>query len=331
MGRTEPAQALADAARRAQRAPSILNTQPWRWRLGDGVLQLFADRSRQLRVIDADGRLLTLSCGAALHHARTAVAATGNNLSVDRFPDGVDADLLATLRLQGRRASQRVDVRLLETIRSRHTDRRRFAATGPVPEQAISSMKRVVEQEDCSLRQIPSAKVALLAEASEMASTAQSQMAGFQAELDRWTRRPWSAGDGVRVETLSAPVRRPVRVRNFTSGTETLLDPGSGDDRFAEFLVVATARDTRLEWLRAGEATSAAWLAATAAGLAVSVMSDVIEIPDARALVRRLLHPSDHPQLVFRVGLNLQPPPRLESPRRAIDLTGPDDAQAETR
>ena len=68
---------LTAAAAAAGYAPSILNTQPWRWRLGPGRLELFAERARQLTVSDPQGRLLTISCGAALHHARTALAAAG--------------------------------------------------------------------------------------------------------------------------------------------------------------------------------------------------------------------------------------------------------------
>lgn len=45
-------EALISAATAASHAPSILNTQPWRWRLESGRLELFAERSRQLPVTD---------------------------------------------------------------------------------------------------------------------------------------------------------------------------------------------------------------------------------------------------------------------------------------
>jgi hypothetical protein len=320
---TERRQALADAARWAQHAPSIFNTQPWRWHVGEALLDLFVDRSRQLRSIDLDGRQLMLSCGAALHHARTALAATGYDVVVDPFPDTMNADLVARLGLVNGRASHQRDSAALETIRRRHSDRRPFAATLPVPEQAISSMKRAAEHEDAWLYSVPRPQVPALATAAEKAATTEAQARGYQAELAQWTHRPRSAGEGVPAETVTAQVARPVRIRDFTSGGETLLHPGHGDDRFAEFLILATTSDTQLQWLRAGEATSAVWLAATAAGLVVSVMSDVIEIPEARALVRRLLDPPGYPQIVLRVGVDMQPSPPPESPRRPPDLTGP--------
>ncbi|MFD0821037.1 nitroreductase, partial [Micromonospora zhanjiangensis] len=45
-------QILAEAARRALRAPSVFNTQPWRWRIGPDGLELHADRDRQLAATD---------------------------------------------------------------------------------------------------------------------------------------------------------------------------------------------------------------------------------------------------------------------------------------
>ncbi len=57
---------VAAALDLAVRAPSVHNSQPWRWRFDGGTLELFADRSRQLPATDPQGRGLVLSCGAAL-------------------------------------------------------------------------------------------------------------------------------------------------------------------------------------------------------------------------------------------------------------------------
>ncbi len=92
------ASALTQAAMAALRAPSIFNTQPWRWRLTDDAAELRVDRGRQLNVVDPDGRFMVLSCGIALDHARTALAAAGFEAAVERFPDPDEPDLLARLR-----------------------------------------------------------------------------------------------------------------------------------------------------------------------------------------------------------------------------------------
>jgi hypothetical protein len=79
----------------AGRAPSVHNTQPWRWQLGDAAVHLYADTERWLPATDPDGRDLLVSCGAWLHHLRMALAASDIGVTVDRLPDPDDPDLLA--------------------------------------------------------------------------------------------------------------------------------------------------------------------------------------------------------------------------------------------
>src|SRR5262245_38641148 len=84
------------------RGPSIHNTQPWRWVYRRGVLELSADRSRQLPALDPDGRSMVLSCGAALELARLGFAAAGWRTEVDRLPDPDHRDLLARIHAVSR-------------------------------------------------------------------------------------------------------------------------------------------------------------------------------------------------------------------------------------
>ncbi len=122
---------LAHAVTVAIRAPSIHNTQPWRWRLRGNVADLHADTRRQLYVADPDRRLLTVSCGAALHHARVALAADGLAAAVDLLPSKGDPTHLARITVTGPTVVTDAAVRLLHTIQIRHTDRR------PLLDQAI--------------------------------------------------------------------------------------------------------------------------------------------------------------------------------------------------
>ena len=96
------AYALAEAAAAAGYAPSIHNTQPWRWRLAADTLELRLVRGRVLPVTDPEGRLATLSCGVALHHARVALAAQGWHATVTRMPRDDDPDLLSRLHVDRR-------------------------------------------------------------------------------------------------------------------------------------------------------------------------------------------------------------------------------------
>ena len=312
---------LRDVVAKAGRAPSILNTQPWRWRIHEDLLELLADRSRQVTAIDPDGRLLTLSCGAALHHARVVLAAAGYEPQVTRLPDPDQPDLLATLRLAGRREVTWEDTYLHRSIRNRRSDRRPFPAIAPVPAETRAALDRAAQAERAWLHHVEPEQVIYLRSAAGLAQRAQAADDTYLRELRAWAHRRRTSGEGIPPDTFVAAVDRPVPLRDFSLDEEIMLHPGFGDDRYAEYLVLTTAADGPADWLRAGEAASAVWLTATYRDLAVSVLSDVVEVADARELVRSLLHRPGYPQLVLRVGFDMQPTPPKASPRRPWEDT----------
>src|SRR5437763_6409752 len=115
----------------AIQAPSIHNSQPWRWRVADRSLHLFSDPSRQLPATDPAGRDLMVSCGAVLHHARVAFAALGWASTVHRLPNPAEPDHLAAVEFS-RHDPTADDIALAAAIGHRRTDRRRFSSW-PVP------------------------------------------------------------------------------------------------------------------------------------------------------------------------------------------------------
>src|ERR1700746_1179652 len=89
---------IRDAVLLASRAPSLHNSQPWRWVVEDARLQLWADPRRWMHATDRTGREMTLGCGAVLDHLRVALAAAGWDSVTERFPDPGNPDHLATLQ-----------------------------------------------------------------------------------------------------------------------------------------------------------------------------------------------------------------------------------------
>ena len=86
----------------AARAPSVHNTQPWRFRVGEYAIELHADVRRKL-LVDPLGREMLISCGAALFGLRLAVRSLGYLPVVELFPDPARLRLLARVRLALRR------------------------------------------------------------------------------------------------------------------------------------------------------------------------------------------------------------------------------------
>jgi nitroreductase len=294
------ARALSDAATTAGRAPSIHNTQPWRWRVTDSQLDLYLDHSRALEVTDPDSRLAILSCGAALHHALVNLAADGWHTIMARLPDANNPDHLAQLRLDHRIPIEAAAIRHRQTIGIRHTDRRPTAGISVDPD-ALRSVAAAVESAGARLHLLRPDQVLEVAAAADHAQRAEGDEAAWQAELGYWTGGARPLGSGI--PDTAIPHDTPqttVPGRDF--GHPGDLPISEGHDHTAVFAILYGPGDDTVDWLRAGEALSAGWLTATELGVAVLPLSATIEVTATRELVRHLLADLGYPYLVLRFG-----------------------------
>jgi len=111
----------------AARAPSSRNLQPWRWRVDDGAIHLYAGWRRQAGESPTDRRDVLLGCGAVLHHCVVAFAAAGWSPRVRRFPDGGADGHLAILEVV-EQPPNAAHLELADAITRRRADRRRYRA-----------------------------------------------------------------------------------------------------------------------------------------------------------------------------------------------------------
>jgi nitroreductase len=306
---------LMMAAVTAGYAPSIQNTQPWRWRVAGPRLELWAVRDRQLRITDPVGRLLTVSCGAALHHARVALAAEGLRASVDRLPDAARSDLLARLTVAQTTELTRDAVGLLQTARMRHTDRRPVAET-PVDRSDIDHLRQVAEHEGVHLHVLRRDDVVDLATAAGRAQHVEGTDNAWAEELAYWAGGERRGGLGVPDQVIpSTPPQTTVPGRAF--GTTGTLPVGPGHDSEAVYAILYGDEDTAPNWLRAGEALSAVWLEALQRNLTVLPLSAAVEVPETRQTLQRLLANLGQPFLALRIGVRAEhdePPPTPRLP-----------------
>jgi hypothetical protein len=290
---------VAEASIAALRAPSILNTQPWRWRLAGDHAQLWADRSRQLGGLDPDGHLLLLSCGTALHHATVALLAAGFAADVSRRPDPQRPDLIARVR-QGRPCA--ADNVLYGAIYQRRTDRRPFGDERPSA-AALDELRAAAERHGVHLHVVRPDQVTAFASAVAHAGDVEHADARFRDDVLAWTTRARDARDGVSPRSTVAGGHRTVAPRDLNPAALPALDPGPGSDRGTVYVILVTDTDEPRDWLAAGEALSDVWLTLTARGLAASPISEVIEVVPVRQALHRLLGGVGHPAIAMRVGV----------------------------
>jgi nitroreductase len=332
MARGQPdARTVHAALALATRAPSVHNTQPWRWRRAERSLHLYADRSRWLTATDPEGRDLLLSCGAALHHLRVALAALGWSTRVHRVPNPAEPDHLAVIEPHRRHDLAAAHAALTDAMVRRRTDRRVFVDR-PVPPELLAALARAAAAEGAQLVTVSDpADRAELSSAIARAEQLEERDLDLWYETAVWSGKRFAATDGVPAANVPAGQHyRDVTMRRFTTATLSQPAVAVAEEDGSTLLVLATHRDDRVSQLRAGEALSAVLLAATDAGLASCPLSQAVEVEGTRRVVReRVLHRAAVPQLVLRVGwvgwLAGDSPPLPSTPRRAVDdvLDGP--------
>ena len=118
---------VADLLAAAGRAPSLHNSQPWRFLVRPQVIELWADPRRRLPAADPTGREHRVACGAALFNLRLALHGRGIRPLVTLHADGDHPDLLASVRYGGHRPPTPVLRQLLAAVPRRHTNRLPFA------------------------------------------------------------------------------------------------------------------------------------------------------------------------------------------------------------
>lgn len=294
------AQALARAAAMAGHAPSVYNTQPWRWTVLADRMQLSAVGERQLNAADPDARLLVVSCGAALHHARTALSAAGWEFAVHRLPDPSRPQVLAEITLTTHHTADPSAMRLVQAMEMRHTDRRPLSDE-PMPEDTLTAISEAVRAEGSHLHVLSGEQVYALATAADRANTVELSDEATKNEMAYWTGR----GDGLGVPLSTLPPAQPATiVRQGDLGQVGTLRTSSGHDRAARYGLIYGDGDDPSWWLRAGEGLSAAWLTATRLGASLLPLSAVIEVSTTRVALRRLLADLGWPYLVLRMGIS---------------------------
>jgi hypothetical protein len=301
----------------ATTAPSLHNSQPWRFQCTRAALELYADTSRAVPVADPDHRELVLACGAALMNLRLAIRVLGIYPDVRLCPDPNQPDLLAVVRPQGRRQATPLERRLAEAIPRRRTNRRPFL-DGAITEPMRNELRRATELERCWLAILSPTQLPRLRKLVVHAHELQLENDAFVAEWTSWTARGDGSRDGVPVRSagpLPEPQDRWV-LRDYSAGQARPRVAGKDFEIDPLIAVVGSFHDHRLARLQAGQAMQRILLTATNLGLSASFLSQVVEVTETRTRLRALIGGGLWPQTVLRIGYG-SPVPR--TPRRRVD------------
>ena len=312
-------------------APSVHNTQPWRFTADGHQISLHADASRQLTVADSDGREMMISCGAALFTARLALRSLGYLPQTLVLPDQGQPVLVARVSWGAQAARTGFEQRLFAQVRHRRTHRGGFDPV-PLPTGTLAALREGAARYGAMLRIVADdGRRAALAEAVAVAERTQRLDAGRVAELAMWAPGPGSArDDGV------PPTAYPARAehthpdfpgRDFAHGHGWGLPPLSTAPRFRSAGVVGlltTAHDRTMDWVNAGQALQRILLTASSCGVAAALHSQPLELGWLRDAIRTQLSDGAYPHLMLRFGAVIQAAASVRRP--PDDMLLPADA-----
>jgi hypothetical protein len=309
---------ISRAVELACRAPSLHNSQPWRFVATASVVDLFGDPHRVVRSTDSSGREAIISCGALLDHFRTAMAALGWNTSTDEFPNPNARQHLASIYFTPLEYVTQAWRDRADAISRRRTDRLPFGP--PRDWEPFEAMLRNSPESDLvAVDVLADDARPHLREASRLTESLRRYDDFYHRELQWWTA-PFRESEGIPSNQLVSwsESDRVAVDRRFPTGRVGDRRAATAEDQ-AKILVLSTPEDTGPAALHAGQALSKVLLECTMAGLATCCLTHITELEASRNIVRGLMARDAMPQVLIRVGtapdVEVAPPP---TPRRPL-------------
>ncbi|MFF7645235.1 Acg family FMN-binding oxidoreductase [Streptomyces canus] len=286
-------------------APSIHNTQPWRFGLDPETrsIQVRADRRQALPTTDPDRRSQHLSVGAAVLNLRVAAVHLGWDPIVRLLSDAGDPDLLAAVHLAGPAEDRSSPLGgLYEAVERRHTSRMPFTGR-PVPDPIVAQMITAARAEGAHLDVPDIIGTRRLLHLTQAAEARNASHPGRTAEARTWLTAPGrDTPYGIPVTVLGAlDASGRMPMRDLTGRLPAPHLPALRFERHAQVALLWTEWDRREDWLRAGQALERVLLAATVHGVRTSMLHQAMEWTDLRAAMGGS-RPRCCPQLLIRFG-----------------------------
>ena len=306
-------------------APSLHNTQPWRFEAGTRTVHVYRDLDRWLRLEDPRQSGLYISLGAAVLNLRVAAAELGRLAHVTLLPDRRDPDYVARLTLGSGLGADAALAALYTYLPRRRTNRMPFDDRR-MPDSAVRDLEHAALEENAVLH-------------IERRADQVRRLLGLAAEggaveifdLERLRERArWVGGDrdrdGIPRSALGpvaddhSPLVRDLAVRQWDRER-----PAARFERHPVLAVLSVRRDDEIGWLTAGQALQRVLLDAARWGVQASFLNQALAAPEIGGLVAEGHARNGHlyPQMVLRLGYGRLP---AATPRRSLDDVEPQHA-----
>ncbi|MCC8404613.1 nitroreductase family protein [Paraburkholderia sp. MMS20-SJTN17] len=318
-GLTMPAD-IRGLLRYATLAANSHNTRPWRFRVGEGIIDVLPDFSRRTPAVDPEDHHLFVSLGCAAENLAIAATSSGRPGELEMHPDG-DWARYAFVSGSIRTSPLCAAIPKRQSTRTEY-DRR------PVPAAELALLEQAAAMPGVHLVLVTDrTRVNKVKDLVVAANGIQMADLAFLNELEQWIRfNPRSAirsGDGLFYAAKGNPVLpsafgRFAFERLFTAGTEN--DKYARQiDSSAGIAVFVGDRADRAHWFKVGQACQRFALTATYLGIKVAFVNQPVEVARFRSELAGLVGQAGRrPDIVLRFGYGSTLPFSLRRPVEAV-------------
>jgi nitroreductase len=311
-----------DLIRYATLAANSHNTQPWRFRSTLGGIDILADTTRRLAIVDPDDHHLFASLGCAAENLLIAAGAGGGIGAL-----GFDAPSADTVSLAFSKAPP-TERDLYDAIPIRQSTRGEFDGKA-VPTSALAKLAAATAV-------VPGVDLVLVTERSQIDRIRDLVLAGngaqmadraFRREFASWLRfnphQALAAADGL-FSAASGNATLPSWLAPLLF--DMVFKADAENDRYARQIassagiaVFVGQRDDRAHWVAVGRACQRFALQATALGMKHAFLNQPVEVTSLRPELARLVGlPGRRPDIVMRFGYGPALPYSLRRPVAAV-------------
>ena len=328
---------IMTALQEATLAPSIHNSQPWRFRIEGDAVSVLLDASVTPRLVDPSGRWALQSIGAVVASLEIALAAqSGHGVSTEYFPDGEaefpgpaaggqrwDGRVLAVVRQDGSESDVDDARALFPALSQRHTSRSPLLG-GPPSASEWGQIAAAGSRDVVRGLQVPQELGERLLELTALADAQRVDDPAYLAEVQKWIDHSGKVGiphaaAGASDAAGTYPGRNFARSLSGVAdwvGNETFEDPPA-------LFVLVSSGDSARDQVLGGYGLQRALLAATALGLGTGVLGQALEEEASHQAVNEAVSAAMGETLVVHQVLRLGHPdqPLLQAartPRRKV-------------
>jgi hypothetical protein len=296
---------MTELVRYATLAASGHNTQPWRFRISAGAIEILPDFLRRTPVVDPDDHHLFVSLGCAAANLALAAGARGRPGEL-RFEPAQDGSVIFAF---GSKAA--TDPALVDAIPKRQSTRADYDGK-PVLAADLQSLLAAAAMPGVDLVLITDRpQIDRVRDLVVAGNSVQLADAAFMRELKAWLRfSPREAivsGDGLFSAASGSPALPAwLGPRMF----DLVFTAAAENDRYARQItssagtaVFVAQRADREHWTLVGRACQRFALQATVLGLKHAFINQPVEVADLRPELASLVGlPGRRPDLVMRFG-----------------------------